>query len=1601
MNYLSKFLAVVTLIVVVTALIRSVVITNAADPRAGINIDPLNPAGQPTASQLTAAGVKWVRFVQKSDSFNYRALLESYSKAGIKTVLVLNQETLWPSSGNGNFNDSYIQSFAAKARALAQKYGSLVSTYEIWNEPDVSSRASIFVPAERYKILFKQTYGAIKSANPSSQVIIGGLVSGNTDYLDALKEPGGTLLADGVGIHPYSTDPATITSTLERYQSHTSGKPLWLTEFGWETGENSGQTQANFLGAVYSAIYTNSKLATIPTIMWYSWSDGMGSGFGLLSKSGVAKPALTAYLIYASKVAAASDIAQLAKLIAQIQLTSLPGGQIPILTGSGTALGGSKLGIFVHGSPGGSGDKVISAKPKVLKLMIAANGSNLSEVEALAVKFKAANPGGITILRYYDWPPGAPILSPDPVTAANESFREYSRFLNQMGRNLSAFDYFETPNESERINHWGSHLKANSEESKNEVRWQNTFWSTLIDLNYNQFKLKTCAASLTPGYLHPEHVPLLKDMFSKLKQTGGTLCYHGYEDGSLTSTDKGSNAFWYENFYDFPEIAGVKTLISELGISDGWKGENKGAPVYQKWLKLVDCRISNDPNVLGAAIYEIGSEATGVYSINDPVMSDWLANYLSNPAQNNSECTILNASPQPPPTIPPGPTCNPAGDGTITVLGPSCGPSDPTNPADPKAHPDINIKLRGFKAEDGSAQKLVDYRGSFTLDVDPKSPNVNELFSGGSYHPIINSYRVGDWDGTTWAQDDWLNATAFEVKPNENIYVPDSGYEIGCGYEVMVLYADENSIFIKYTLEDNAIAGYGIHILGISPTQKIRTLYEQMNKAGRKNLPALKAGELLGTAIDPAILVVYRDTGAFLDPRSCIDNWPGCPSDGYPNTPAPSSTRTFANNLFASPKSVYWQRDSKRIDHRAACDVLSLESYPTYPPLGSLEACPLEFPKVGEFKTNKAAAPTPSPTYSCSLTATKEHPECQDPSLLTGDTADEYCNVEARWCYPESLNTFISKGGYDCSRGNNPNPYANYGQLVKKVCLGEGADPNSPSDGVKAQYRMWQNSLACYRGQSKSDFASLAPNDKNDISRCLGYYEFLKLDKRNLEPATPAAIPEPEELITLPSCIPTRAQNSDRCTSSCGDPVILSEQLGFSLKGDCATGQCKATITLDPNTPLYVPFAKKLANYFMGTLDYGQVAEGGLSEDELLKIREEVRAGKPSAIKQLFNESGVARKLLPAQIQNELRCRFLNYVKRKDALWGTPEQENTKYIYLVDGQKEIMTMYGLPVTEIEPPPYVNPTTCKQQNATGETIAKWSQTPSAKAWVDVPLFDNEETQSKIEFAGTGIFTNSLNPIQTSVPEIRRLYNVTSVIQKALIPDFDLQAVAEPVNPTALGAPTPQSLKLTVGPPLTPGDSLVACKPSPTPTLDQVFGDYDNEPTNSRYALEDKKISSYKIGVDCVQQGVPFDPDTKSRVCTVGPEGQLNCFQQLPRTDNVITKEFSAVAQTRNVTPYLFDVFLQTIDKSGGFLRIFKPPSSDDQVGYEASPKDPFQRYYQPYPAESERVKFTVPTAQGVTLDETNNTNGWRMLFDKLGGVWTAQQFVLKSLQPPQD
>jgi len=212
---------------------------------------------------------------------------------------------------------------------------------------------------------------------------------------------------------------------------------------------------------------------------------------------------------------------------------------------------------------------------------------------------------------------------------------------------------------------------------------------------------------------------------------------------------------------------------------------------------------------------------------------------------------------------------------------------DPVRPA--HLHADKNLALRGYSPTDPPLRELVAYGTE-----DPQPPQFATLFQPHRVPPLVGFYCVHNWN---WAPspepgtrgdpitDYPATALGLQTTPGEALHVPESGYNIGGSpeMEVLVLFADEDSIVLRYTRDDSsAPPGYTVHVDNICTDPNLLALYNTLDgPAGPRyqypnasyNLPNLPAGKPFGTARGTEVVVAIADTGAFQDPRSCNGWW--------------------------------------------------------------------------------------------------------------------------------------------------------------------------------------------------------------------------------------------------------------------------------------------------------------------------------------------------------------------------------------------------------------------------------------------------------------------------------------------------------------------------------------------------------------------------------------------------------------------------------------------------------------------------------------------------------------------------------------------------------
>ncbi|MCB8989274.1 MAG: cellulase family glycosylhydrolase [Ardenticatenaceae bacterium] len=290
-----------------------------------MNVNPDAPNSNPVSND-DLKGLDWVRFVFKLDARDnvsergnlqkafaqYDEMIRSYDRMGVKSLIVLNQETIWgiaPWTGNNNWA-GYGDQLAATAVQIAQRYrryGNKVA-YEIWNEGDLPNNpASVFVPPQQFAIVLQKVAAAIREASPQSPRIFGGLATGpgqSIAYLQQCKAAlNGSWPVDAIGIHPYGRwatkapfdwgqQFGTLGEAFAQYRQAIPDIPFWITEIGVAADNEIGTQYYQEIGAYVRDVFKHVEeryVDLVPVVIWFAWSDWMRNA-GIVQRDGQRKP---------------------------------------------------------------------------------------------------------------------------------------------------------------------------------------------------------------------------------------------------------------------------------------------------------------------------------------------------------------------------------------------------------------------------------------------------------------------------------------------------------------------------------------------------------------------------------------------------------------------------------------------------------------------------------------------------------------------------------------------------------------------------------------------------------------------------------------------------------------------------------------------------------------------------------------------------------------------------------------------------------------------------------------------------------------------------------------------------------------------------------------------------------------------------------------------------------------------------------------------------------------------------------------------------------------------------------------------------------------
>jgi hypothetical protein len=241
---------------------------------------------------------------------------------------------------------------------------------------------------------------------------------------------------------------------------------------------------------------------------------------------------------------------------------------------------------------------------------------------------------------------------------------------------------------------------------------------------------------------------------------------------------------------------------------------------------------------------------------------------------------LIHDAPRPTPIPTPTPTATPPANLCYPIPGSSYGVMYIDGPATDRPaemHADLNLALRSYRPAYLHSVGLLD--NCFSVPEDYAAPQLRGLFEDHRRPSIMSVHWVFRWDWVSNSrsndvEDAWrVSFLRVFSNPGEILHVPNSGFDLGEGYEALVLYASPSQITLKFNRIDSVVTGYTLHLEDICVDPALLDLYLAMNAEGRGRLPALRAGQAFARAHRSDFGIATRFFGAWYDPRDCAMWW--------------------------------------------------------------------------------------------------------------------------------------------------------------------------------------------------------------------------------------------------------------------------------------------------------------------------------------------------------------------------------------------------------------------------------------------------------------------------------------------------------------------------------------------------------------------------------------------------------------------------------------------------------------------------------------------------------------------------------------------------------
>lgn len=327
-------------------------------PQLAVGVVPQRAYADGDTKDMAAAGIEsvrvwfsWAQIEPNRRVFNWSvadAIVATNARAGLTTMPFLFGTPAWAARLDGwscdldscismaPRSDTTREEFASFAAATVRRYGpggafwrdhreiaaEPIETWQIWNEPNLSSFYGPAVDPVGYGALVQVSAPAIRAVDPDAEILLGGLTgtksnerrTSSASFLNELYTvPGIAGAFDGIAVHPYNRK---VRGALDQVQTaraiadaHGDDVGLWVTELGWASAGKrrwglvkSPSGQARLLALALERLERNAERWNVRAAYWFAWRDtdrgaavcGWCPWSGLLDRVGREKPAYTA-----------------------------------------------------------------------------------------------------------------------------------------------------------------------------------------------------------------------------------------------------------------------------------------------------------------------------------------------------------------------------------------------------------------------------------------------------------------------------------------------------------------------------------------------------------------------------------------------------------------------------------------------------------------------------------------------------------------------------------------------------------------------------------------------------------------------------------------------------------------------------------------------------------------------------------------------------------------------------------------------------------------------------------------------------------------------------------------------------------------------------------------------------------------------------------------------------------------------------------------------------------------------------------------------------------------------------------------------------------